>query len=78
MQNLKGMSKNMKAPITIEEIFTRGHEHLIFNYKDMDVSIWKVDNNYYMVDYDKKYIYPFDYKDLVAIHALLYNHSLKY
>lgn len=68
----------MKAPITIEEIFTKGTEHLIFNYKDMDISIWKVDKDYYMVDYDNKYIYPFDYKDLVAIHSLLYNHSLKY
>lgn len=68
----------MKTPITMEEILIRGHEYLSMNFKDMDISIYKVDTEYYMIDYKNKYIYPFDYKDMVAIHSLLYNHALRY
>lgn len=68
----------MKRPITIEEILCKGNECLSMNYKDMDISIYKVDTEYYMIDYKMKYIHPFDYKDMVAIHSLLYNHALKF
>ena len=68
----------MKAPITIEEIILNGVELFSMNYKDMNVSIYKVYTDYYMVDYNNKYIHPFDYKDMVAIHSLLYNHALKF
>lgn len=54
-----------------QAILNEGAPVMTFVYKTMDISIHKWKSNYMIVDFNRKTIYPFDYKDLETVKFML-------
>lgn len=53
------------------EILKNGSPSMTFLYGGMDISIYKYKRGYMIVDFNRKTIYPFDYKDLETVKFML-------
>lgn len=62
----------------LNRIMKNGTLIMTFRYKGTDLDIFKCGPHYYLLDWNKKVYYSFDYKDLEAINGLLMTRGLKF
>lgn len=54
-----------------QEILNEGTPAMTFLYGGMDISIYKYKKGHMIVDFSRKTIFPFDYKDLETVKFML-------
>lgn len=54
-----------------QEILNEGTPVMTFLYGGMDISIYKYKRGHMIVDFNRKTIFPFDYKDLETVKFML-------
>lgn len=54
-----------------EEVMKEGTVEMSFFYGGMDISIYKYKRGHVIADFNRKTIYPFDYKDLETVKFML-------